>query len=114
MSAEAPNIEVLMDFLMEVDDQGEASKGLVLAGTGGLEYLMPQFFASWMVEIKIAYTKGAPVLVELVKNLQSEDTLVQDYHWHATQVAGCEKRYKSKWWLDGEELLFYDDALYVL
>ena len=75
---------------------------------------MPWFFASWMVETKMAYTEGAPALVELVKNLQLGDTFVQDHHQHATLVAGCEKRYESKWWLDSEELLFYDDALYVL
>ena len=114
VSVEAPNTEVLADFLREVDNQGEAGKGLVLTGTGGLEHLMPQFFASWMVETKTAYTKGAPALVELVKNLQLGDTLVQDYCWYATLVASCEKRYESKWWLDSEELLLYDDALYVL
>ena len=114
MSVEAFNIEILVNFLMEVDDQDEAGKGLVLAGTGGLEHLIPQFFASWMVETKMAYTERALVLVELVKNLQLGDTLVQDYHWQATPVAGCKKRYESKWWLDSEELLFYDDTLYVL
>ena len=114
VSVEAPITEVLTDFLMEVNDEGEVGKGLVLASTCGLAYLMPQFFASWMVETKTAYTKGAPALVELVKNLQLGDTFVQDYCWHATLVASCEKRYESKWWLDSGELLLYDDALCVL
>ena len=85
----------------------------MLAGIGGLEHLMSQFFASQMVETEMAYTEGAPALVELVKNLQLGDTFVQNHHQYAIPVAGCEKRYESKWWLDGEELLFYDDTLYI-
>ena len=82
-----------------------------VAGTVGCKQLVPRFVANVMAASETAYDPSSKPAYELIKALQQEDALVQQ--WKAGEAKGTRKKDAGAWTMDSQNLLNYNGKLYV-
>ena len=81
------------------------------AGTAGCKQLLPRLAANVLVASETAYDPSSKPVYELIKALQQEDALVQQ--WKAGEAQGKRKKDAGAWTTDSQGLLNYNGKLYV-
>ena len=81
------------------------------AGTAGCKQLVPRLVANVLVASETAYNPSSKPAYELIKALQQEDALVQQ--WKAGEAQGKRNKDAGAWTMDSQGLLNYNGKLYV-
>ena len=81
------------------------------AGTAGCKQLVPRLVANVLMASETAYNPSSKPAYELIKALQQEDALVQQ--WKAGEAQGKRNKDAGAWTMDSQGLLNYNGKLYV-